>query len=105
MTGVSVYLLNESPVQSVKNAKKEAVRRVFVEHEEKKPDASIFTIDYSWFFAEIAKGIQENLRLPEFVNKMTADFSTTTAVQKIVSQVQDYLPSTRSGAWDVEFLR
>ena len=58
------------------------------------PDTSIHTVDYSWFFDQIAKGIQENIKVPEFVDGMTADFSTT--VQKIVSQitlmnsVQDY---------------
>ncbi|KAJ7374207.1 hypothetical protein OS493_007280 [Desmophyllum pertusum] len=73
-----------------KNAKKESVRKMFVDHEEKKtievevPDSTIYTVDYSWFFDQIAKGIQENVKVPEFVDGMTADFSTTTAVQKIV---------------------
>ena len=59
-------------------------------------DTSIYTVDYSWFFDQIAKGIQENMKVPEFVDGMTADFGTTSAVQKIVSQitsmysVQDY---------------
>ncbi|XP_068687683.1 uncharacterized protein [Montipora foliosa] len=76
-----------------KNAEKESVRKMFVDHEGKKtievvvPDTSIYTVDYSWFFDQIAKGIQENVKVPEFVNGMTADFSTTTAVQKIVSQI------------------
>ena len=76
-----------------KNAKKESVRKMFVDHEEKKtievevPDSTIYTVDYSWFFDQIAKGIQENVKVPEFVDGMTADFSTTTAVQKIVSQI------------------
>jgi len=75
---------------------------MFVDHEEKKPieivvpDTSIHTVDYSWFFDQIAKGIQENIKVPKFVDGMTADFSTTTAVQKIIPQitmmnsVQDY---------------
>ena len=76
-----------------KNAKKESVRKMFVNHEGKKtiqvqvPDASIYTADYSWIFDQIAKGVQENIKVPEFVDGMTADFSTTTAVQKIVSQI------------------
>ncbi|XP_078349845.1 uncharacterized protein LOC144634685 [Oculina patagonica] len=76
-----------------KNAKKESVRKMFVDHEEKKtievivPDTSIYTVDYSWFFDQIATGIQDNVKVPEFVDGMTADFSTTTAVQKIVSQI------------------
>ena len=76
-----------------KNANKESVRKMFVDHEGRKtievemPDTSIYTVDYSWFFDEISKGIQENIKVPEFVDGMTADFSTTTAVQKIVSQI------------------
>ena len=76
-----------------KNAKKESIRKMFVNHEGKKtievevPDDSIYTVDYSWFFDQIARGIQENVKVPEFVDGMTADFSTTTAVQKIVSQI------------------
>ncbi|XP_020606857.1 uncharacterized protein LOC110045599 [Orbicella faveolata] len=76
-----------------RNAKKESVRKMFVDHEGKKtievvvPDTSIYTVDYSWFFDQISKGVQENIRVPEFVDGMTADFSTTTAVQKIVSQI------------------
>ena len=76
-----------------KNAKKESVRKMFVDHEGKKtievalPDASIYTVDYSCFFDQISKGIQENIKVPEFVDGMTADFGTTTAVQKIVSQI------------------
>ena len=76
-----------------KNAMKESVRMMFVDHEGKKTievevsDTSIYTADYSWIFDQIAKGIQENVKIPEFVDGMTADFSTTTAVQKIVSQI------------------
>jgi len=51
------------------------------------PDASIYTVDYSWFFDQMSKKIQENVKVPEFVDGITADFSTTTAVQKIVSQI------------------
>ena len=76
-----------------KNAEKESVRKMFVDREGKKtievevPDTSIYTVDYSWFFDQISKGIQENIKVPEFVDGMTADFSTTTAVQKVVSQI------------------
>ena len=50
-------------------------------------DPSIYTVDYNWFFDQIAKGIKENVKVPEFVDGMTADFGTTTPVQKIVSQI------------------
>ncbi|KAJ7374205.1 hypothetical protein OS493_007278 [Desmophyllum pertusum] len=101
------------------NAKKKSVRKMFVDHEGKKtievevPDSTIYTVDYSWFFDQIAKGIQENVKVPEFVDGMTADFSTTTAVQKIVSQitlmysVQEYFHygmTTRCGIPAVEML-
>ncbi|KAJ7350143.1 hypothetical protein OS493_038219 [Desmophyllum pertusum] len=76
-----------------KNAKKESVRKMFVDHEGKKtievevPDISIYTVDYSWFFEQITKAVKDNIKVPEFVDGMTADFSTTTPVQKIVSQI------------------
>ena len=75
------------------NSQKESVRKMFVEHDGKKditvavPDRSIYTVNYSWFFDQMTKRIKENVKVPEFVDGMTADFSTTTPVQKIVSQV------------------
>ena len=57
-----------------KNAEKESVRKMFVDHKGKKtiqvvvPDTSIYTVDYSWFFDQIAKGVQENIKAPEFVD-------------------------------------
>ncbi|XP_068744398.1 uncharacterized protein [Montipora capricornis] len=75
------------------NAKKRSVRKMFVDHQGKKaievevPEDNIYTVDYSWFFDQIAKGVKENIKVPEFVDGMTADFSTTTAVQKMVSQI------------------
>ena len=75
------------------NAQKESVRKIFVDHEGKKTievavdDPTIYTVNYSWFFDQIAKGMKENIKVPEFVGGMTADFSTTTPVQKIVSQI------------------
>ena len=49
------------------NSNKESVRKMFVDHEEKKTieiqvnDPIIYTVKYSWFFAQIAKGIKESL--------------------------------------------
>ena len=66
---------------------------MFVDHGGKKTievvvsDTSIYTVDYNWLFDQISKGVQANIKVPEFVDGMTADFSTTTAVQKIVSQI------------------
>lgn len=76
-----------------KNAKKDSVRKMFVDHEGKKeievevPETTIYTVDYSWFFDQMAKGIRKNVKVPEFVDGVTADFSTTTPVQKVVSQI------------------
>ena len=75
------------------NSHKDSVRRMFVDHEAKKTidiavdDPSIYTVNYSWFFDQITKKIKENVKVPEFVDGMTADFGTTTPVQKIVSQI------------------
>ena len=75
------------------NAQKESVRQMFVDHEGKKTievavdDPTIYTVNYSWFFDQISKKIKKNVKAPEFVDGMTADFSTTTPVQKIVSQI------------------
>ena len=75
------------------NSEKESVRKMFVDHERKKditvqvPDSSIYTVNYSWFFDQMTQGIKQNVKVPEFVDGMTADFSTTTPVQRIVSQV------------------
>ena len=76
-----------------KNAKKESVRKMFVDHEGKKsievdvPDNSISTVDYSWFFDQISHEVKKNVNVPEFVDVMTADFGSTTPVQRIASQI------------------
>ncbi|XP_001625497.2 uncharacterized protein LOC5504581 [Nematostella vectensis] len=75
------------------NSKNQAVRDMFVSHEGKKtlevsvPTLSIYGIDYDWFFGEMSKLIDENIKVPGYVDTMTADFSSTTKVQRIVSQV------------------
>ncbi|XP_032237160.1 uncharacterized protein LOC116618023 [Nematostella vectensis] len=74
-------------------SKEEAVRKFFVDHEGKKtlsvkvPTLSIYDIDYEWFFSEMSQQIDENIKVPGYVETVTADFSSTTAVQKVVSQV------------------
>ena len=66
---------------------------MFTNHEGKKSievavdDPTIHTVNYSWLFDQMAKGIKENVKVPEFVDGMTGDFGTTTPVQKIVSQI------------------
>ena len=74
-----------------KNASKESVRKMFVDHEGRRTIEvevdDICAVDYSYFFDQISRGVQASIKVPEFVDGMTADFSTTTAVQKIVSQI------------------
>ena len=76
-----------------RSAQQESVRKMFVNHEGKRSievavdDPTIYTVNYSWLFDQIAKGIKENIKVPEFVDGMTGDFGTTTPVQKIVSQI------------------
>ena len=66
---------------------------MFVSHEGKKelkvqvPNLSLRDVDYNWFFNEISKLISKNVKVPEYVDAVTADFFTTIAVQKIVSQI------------------
>ena len=66
---------------------------MFVNHEGKRSievvvdDPTIYTVNYSWLFDQMAKGIKKNVKVPEFVDGMTGDFGTTTPVQKIVSQI------------------
>ena len=75
------------------NSSKASVRNLFVDHEGKKTieveikDPTIYTVDYNFLFDQITKQLKENLKVPEFVNGVTADFGTTSAVQKIVSQI------------------
>ena len=76
-----------------RSAQQESVRKMFVDHEGKKSievavdDPTIYTVNYSWLFDQMAKGIKENVKVPEFVDGMTGDFGTTTPVQRIVSQI------------------
>lgn len=75
------------------NSKKESVRKMFVEHEGKKTltvlveETNIYDVDYTLFFDKMEKLIADNVKVPEYVDCVTADFSTTTPVQSIVSQV------------------
>ncbi|KXJ12966.1 Uncharacterized protein L662 [Exaiptasia diaphana] len=75
------------------NCANPSVRKTFVDHEGKKdlevdvPDWPLTDVNYSSFFDEISKLISANVKVPNYVDTMTADFSTTTAVQKMVSQI------------------
>lgn len=75
------------------NAKKDVVRKMFVEHERKKtlsvdvPTTCIYDVDYDIFFQEMSGKISENVKVPQYVDVVTADFTTTTPTMKIVSQI------------------
>ena len=74
------------------NAKNPDVRSFFVKHEDKKVltvrvGPSIYGVNYSWFFDQMAEQIEKNVEKPEFVKIMDADFSQTTDVQNIVNKV------------------
>ena len=51
------------------------------------PVNNIYDVDYASFFEEMSKEISKNVKLPSFVDVISADFSSTTAVQRIVSQI------------------
>ncbi len=75
------------------NGNKDAVRKMFVNHEGKKtltvavPNATIYDVDYPSFFDKMANEIARNIKVPKYVEAVTADFTTTTADTKIVSQM------------------
>jgi len=75
-----------------KNATKPEVRQFFVDHEGKKTltvgvGPSIYGVNYSWFFDQMAKEIEANIEVPEYVHIMDTDFSKTSSVQRIVNKV------------------
>ena len=75
------------------NGNKNAVRKLFVNHEGQKtlsvavPNATVHGIDYSLFFNQMANEIARNIKVPKYVEAVTADFTTTTPNTKIVSQM------------------
>jgi len=78
------------------NSKKKSVRKFFVQHKGKKPltvrvGPLIYGVD-SWLFDQMSEKIAENINVPNYVDKMRANFSDTTKVQKIaiMTSVQEY---------------
>ena len=75
------------------NGNKDAVRKLFVNHEGQKtlsvavPNSTVHGIDYSLFFNQMANEIARNVKVPKYVEAVTADFTTTTSNTKIVSQM------------------
>ena len=76
------------------NSKNNRVRKFFVQHEGKKEltvivggELDIENIDYSWLFDQFSEKIEENINVPEYVQQMIPDFTTTTSIHRIVSQI------------------
>ena len=71
-----------------KNSKNDEVRKFFVQHEGKKQlavkvgagDLYVENINYDWLFDQFSKKIEENINVPEYVQQMIPDFSTTTSI-------------------------
>jgi len=74
-----------------KNSKKDEVRKFFVQHEGKKKltvyVSNVLTVDYTWFFEQMSKQIAKNINVPDYVDKMKTDFSQSTKIHKIVSEI------------------
>ena len=51
------------------------------------PNDNIYDVDYTYFFNEMSKEIAKNIKVPSYVDVISADFSSTTPVEKIVSQI------------------
>ena len=54
---------------------------------EVKVGPSIYGVDYSWFFDQMSKEIAKNINVPEYVDAMESDFSSSTQVHRIVSKI------------------
>jgi len=84
----------------------EKVRSLFVAHQGKKEITivvpSLIGVDYSWLFDQISAQIRENVKVPDYVDLIQANFSTTTPQKRITTQimlmasVQKYFHSTMS---------
>ena len=102
------------------NAKKPQVRNFFVNHEGKKelrvnvrPGTLPHHIDYSNFFDQMANLINQNIKVAGYVDAIRSDFSTSTAMHKIISEITvmsstqeffDFTGGTFCGIPNVEML-
>ena len=77
------------------NSKNKEVRDFFVQHDGKKelevivgaPPLKLDSIDYTWLFDQFSQKIAENINVPEYVQQMIPDFTTTTNIHRILSQI------------------
>ena len=49
--------------------------------------SDIHGVDYSWFLDQMTQKISENIKVPNYVNLMKSDYSTSTATHTIVSEI------------------
>ena len=76
-----------------KGSKKEEMRKFFVSHKDKKThtvtvaESSPMDVDYSWFLDQMKTQIEKNINTPNYVELMTANFSTSTKTDRIVSSI------------------
>ena len=68
------------------------VRNLIVNHQGKKNlnievGFTLSNIDYSWLFNQFSSEIKRNINIPNYVEFMEANFSTTTQEQRIISQI------------------
>ena len=101
------------------NAKNDKVREFFVDFEAKKEivieigKTLIHEVDYVWLFDEFSQQIKNLIKKPEYNDLMTANFSTSTPITRIASQINimsslqeyfDYGMKTLCGIKGVEML-
>ena len=68
------------------------VRDFFVSHQGKKKltvevGKSVYGVDYGWFLDQMTRQISENIKVPNFVDLMKSDYSTSTGTHAIVSEI------------------
>ena len=74
-----------------KNSRNEKVKKFIVNHEEKRRltvrvDAT-WGINYEQFFHDMTNSIQDNIRIPGYVDIIRSDFSTSTSCHRIASEI------------------
>ena len=74
-------------------AKSDKVRNFFVDFEGKKDikidtkSNTIYDVDYVWLFDQFSEKIRETIKKKKYAELMTSNFSTSTPVSKIASQI------------------
>jgi len=73
------------------NSKKNEVRNYFVNHKGKKRLEVVVNqrngIDYNLFFRKMTDLVQSNIKVPDYVETIRSDFSTSTSVHRISSEI------------------